>query len=91
MGLFRTYSPHFDSKINLNRPEAIHRPTKPATAITNLLMKNIITFLLSCLSLTAVIGQVVHETRITVLSKTNTETILSLSLTGIDQHPVSTP
>lgn len=54
-------------------------------------MKNIITFLLSCLSLTAVIGQVVHETRITVLSKTNTETVLSLSLTGIDQHPVSTP
>ncbi|HRI61824.1 MAG TPA: C25 family cysteine peptidase, partial [Saprospiraceae bacterium] len=54
-------------------------------------MKNIITFLLSCLSLTAVIGQVVHETRVTVLSKSATETVLSLSLTGADRHAVATP
>ena len=54
-------------------------------------MKNIITFLLSCLSLTAVIGQVVHETRVTVLSKSATETVLHLTLTGPDRHAVSTP
>lgn len=54
-------------------------------------MKNIITFLLSCLSLTAVIGQVVNETRVTVLSQSATETILSLSLTGADKHAVTTP
>ena len=54
-------------------------------------MKNIITFLLSCISLTAVIGQVVQDTRVAVLSQTPTETVLSLSLTGVDQHAVTTP
>jgi hypothetical protein len=54
-------------------------------------MKNIITFLLSCISLTAVIGQVANDTRVTVLSQTPTETVVSLSLTGVEQHPVSTP
>jgi len=54
-------------------------------------MKNIITFLLSCLSLTAVIGQVANETRVAVLSQSPTETLLSLTLTGADHHAVTTP
>lgn len=54
-------------------------------------MKNIITFLLSCLSLTAVIGQVLNDTRVTVLSQTPEETVISLSLTGVEQHTVTTP
>ena len=65
----------------------------PASLSTNNFsnMKNLITFLLSCISLTAVIGQVVNETRVTVLSKSPTETVLSLSLTGADKHAVTTP
>lgn len=54
-------------------------------------MKNIIAFLLSCISLTAVIGQVANETRVRVLSKSPTETVLNLSLSGADQHEVTTP
>lgn len=54
-------------------------------------MKNIITFLLSLLSLTGVIGQVANETRVTVLSKSSTGTVLRLSLTGADKHAVTTP
>ncbi|MBP6828325.1 MAG: hypothetical protein KA165_17295, partial [Saprospiraceae bacterium] len=54
-------------------------------------MKNLITFLLSCLSLTALIGQAVNESRLALLSKSATETTLRLTLTGADQHAVSTP
>jgi gingipain R len=65
----------------------------PPTFATNLLfcMKNIITFLLSCLSLTAVIAQADGETRIEVLSQSPTETVLQLTLTGIGKHAVTTP
>ncbi|MCB0576574.1 MAG: hypothetical protein KDC61_18600, partial [Saprospiraceae bacterium] len=54
-------------------------------------MKNLITFLLSCLSLTALIGQAKNETRISMLSKSATETVLNLTLNGVDQHLVATP
>jgi len=54
-------------------------------------MKNLITFLLYCLSITVVIGQAASQTRVLVLSKSDTETTLNLSLTGIDKTPVSTP
>ncbi|MEZ4965672.1 MAG: C25 family cysteine peptidase [Saprospiraceae bacterium] len=54
-------------------------------------MKNLITFLLSCLSLTALIGQAKNETRISLLSKSATETVLNLTLNGVDQHLVATP
>ena len=50
-------------------------------------MKNLATFLLSCLTLTALIGQ----TRINVLSKSATETTLTLNLSGIDKTSVMTP
>ena len=50
-------------------------------------MKNFVTFLFSFLSLTALIGQ----TRITVLSKSATETTLTLSLSSIDKTSVMTP
>ena len=54
-------------------------------------MKNLITFLLSCLSLTALIGQAVNETRVTLLSKSPVDTKLRLTLTGVDYHAVTTP
>ncbi len=54
-------------------------------------MKNLITFLLSCLSLTAIIGQSANETRVLVLSKSKAETVLRLSLTGADKYAVTTP
>ena len=54
-------------------------------------MKNLLAFLLSCLSLTAVIGQALNETRLHVLSKSYSETVLELTLTGADRHTVSTP
>ncbi len=54
-------------------------------------MKNLITFLLSCLSITALIGQAVNETRVTLLSKSPADTKLRLSLTGVDKHAVTTP
>ncbi|MBK8193903.1 MAG: T9SS type A sorting domain-containing protein [Lewinellaceae bacterium] len=54
-------------------------------------MKNIITFLLSCLSLTALIGQAINETRVALVSASATETVLHLSLTGADRQAVVTP
>jgi hypothetical protein len=54
-------------------------------------MKNLITFLLSCLSLTAVIGQTANETRVRVLSKSKAETVLRLMLSGADKYAVTTP
>lgn len=54
-------------------------------------MKNLIAFLLYLLSATALFSQVTADTRIQVLSKSKLETILSLDLSGIDQHPVQTP
>ena len=50
-------------------------------------MKNLATILLCCLSLTAVFGQ----TRVSVLTKSATETTLSLSITDLDKTSVSTP
>ncbi len=50
-------------------------------------MKNILTFLFFCLALTTVFGQ----TRVTVLSKSATETTLSLSVTSIRKTLVNTP
>ncbi len=54
-------------------------------------MKKIITFLLYCLSATALIGQVAQESRITVLSTTKTETVLQFDLTDVSRTAVQTP
>lgn len=54
-------------------------------------MKNLIAFLLSCLSLSGVVAQVVNETQVRVVSKSATETVLTLTLTGADKHAVGTP
>ena len=53
-------------------------------------MKNLITFLFYCLSVTAVIGQGHNVTRLSLLSNEKTETLLRLDLNGIDKHPVQT-
>lgn len=54
-------------------------------------MKNLITFLFYCLSITAVIGQGDNVTRLTLVSNEKTETLLQLDLNGIDRHAVRTP
>jgi hypothetical protein len=54
-------------------------------------MKNLITFLLYCLSITVVIGQAAGQTRIDVNSRTSTETIFRISLTGVNKTAVKTP
>lgn len=54
-------------------------------------MKNIITFLLYCLSVTALLAQARNESRLNVLSASPTETTLRLELSGIGQTTVTTP
>jgi len=54
-------------------------------------MKNIIAFLLYCLSITAVVGQATGETRFQVMSQSATETVLRLDLLGTTQTTVTTP
>jgi hypothetical protein len=54
-------------------------------------MKNFLTFLLSLLSTTALLSQASGETRLQVLSGSETETLLHFSLTGVDHFPVTTP
>jgi hypothetical protein len=53
-------------------------------------MKNLITFLLYCLSVTAMIGQGLSQSRLTVSSESITETTIKLSLTGVNRIPVTT-
>ena len=50
-------------------------------------MKNFLTILICCLPMTVLFSQ----TRVTVLSKSATETTLNLSLSGIEKTPVTTP
>lgn len=55
-------------------------------------MKNLITFILQCLSVTALLAQATHgDTRFSVVSHQDDETVLQLSVTGIDRIPVMTP
>lgn len=54
-------------------------------------MKNIIAFLLYCLSITAVIGQASGETRLRVTAQSPSETLLHLELLGTHQSEASTP
>ncbi len=54
-------------------------------------MKNLITFLFYCFSMTALLAQTQSETRVQVLSNTGDETVLRLTLTGVNQVPVATP
>lgn len=54
-------------------------------------MKNLITFLFYCLSVTAVIGQGRNVTSLSLVSNEKTETRLLLELNGVDRHPVRTP
>ncbi len=54
-------------------------------------MKNIIAFLLYCLSITAVIGQATGETQFRVRAQSPNETLLQLDLLGTHQTEVTTP
>ena len=54
-------------------------------------MKNLITFILYCLSVTAVVAQVKSESRVVVLAKSPTETTLRFTLTAVDRLAVTTP
>ncbi|MEO6039262.1 MAG: C25 family cysteine peptidase, partial [Saprospiraceae bacterium] len=54
-------------------------------------MKNLITFLLYCLSVTAVVAQAKSESRVVVLGKSPTETTLLFTLSDVDRLPVTTP
>jgi gingipain R len=54
-------------------------------------MKNLITFILYCLSVTALIAQTNSETRLDVVSSTSEETILHLQVSGFNQMTVQTP
>ncbi len=54
-------------------------------------MKNLITFLLYCLSVTALIAQANSESQLTVLQAGLTETTLRLDLSGYDYTDVQTP
>ncbi|MCC6462807.1 MAG: T9SS type A sorting domain-containing protein [Saprospiraceae bacterium] len=54
-------------------------------------MKNLITFLLYCLSVTALIAQARQSSQIDVLSDTGTETVLQVTLSGAGQLEVQTP
>ncbi len=53
-------------------------------------MKNLLTLLFYCLSVSVLIGQVVNKTRVSVLDKSPEHTIIRLDLTGVDQHIVPT-
>ncbi len=54
-------------------------------------MKNLITFLLSCLSLTALLAQSRSESKLEILGSSLSETTLRLDLSGIDQTTVAMP
>lgn len=54
-------------------------------------MKNLITFILYCLSVTAVVAQAKSESRVAVLAKSKTETTLRFSLSNADRTAVTTP
>ncbi|MFN8303338.1 MAG: C25 family cysteine peptidase [Saprospiraceae bacterium] len=54
-------------------------------------MKNLITFLFYCFSVTALIAQVQSDTRVQVLSNTGEETVIRLTLSGVAQTAVTTP
>lgn len=54
-------------------------------------MKELITFLLYCLSVTALLAQSRSETRLHILNASLTETTLRLELSGFDQTRVTTP
>lgn len=54
-------------------------------------MKNIITFLLYCLSVTALVAQAQNNTRVEVLTRSLTETTLRLSVEDLNKTAVSTP
>ena len=54
-------------------------------------MKNLITFILYCLSITAMIAQSDSDSRLMVLSSTESETVLQFNLDGVSQSPVQTP
>jgi len=54
-------------------------------------MKNLITFILYCLSVTAVVAQAKSEARVSVLAKSKTETTLRFSLNNADRLEVTTP
>lgn len=54
-------------------------------------MKNIITLLLYCLSVTALLAQARSESHLEILAASPTETILRLDLSGVDQTSTTTP
>jgi len=54
-------------------------------------MKNFITFILYCLSVTAVVAQAKSESRTVVLAKSGTETTLLFTLSDVDRLAVNTP
>ncbi|MBK9335987.1 MAG: hypothetical protein IPM98_05165 [Lewinellaceae bacterium] len=54
-------------------------------------MKNIVTALLYCLSVTALLAQTRSESRLEILSASLTETTLRLDLSGIDPITMTTP
>ncbi|TNE58107.1 MAG: T9SS type A sorting domain-containing protein [Bacteroidetes bacterium] len=54
-------------------------------------MKNLITFLLYCLSVTALLAQAESESNLVILQAGPTETLLRLDLSSIDETTVQTP
>ena len=54
-------------------------------------MKNLITFLLSCLSISALLAQSRSESKLEILGSSLSETTLRLDLSDINQTPVTTP
>lgn len=55
------------------------------------MIKNLITFLIYCLSVTALLAQARSESRLQVLRTEGAETVLRLNLSGADRSVVSTP
>lgn len=55
------------------------------------MIKNLITFLIYCLSVTALLAQARSESRLQVLRTEGAETVLRLNLSGVDRTVVSTP
>jgi hypothetical protein len=53
-------------------------------------MKNLITFLLYCLSITAMIGQVTSQSRLVVQAPTLSESTIQYTLSGVNQYAVTT-
>lgn len=56
-----------------------------------LFMKNLLAFLLYCLSITAIVAQGSGSTRLQVLSGNSEETVIRLDLGDLRQHTVNTP